>query len=488
MKKLKQGLTFDDILLAPGKSNILPKDAKLQTKLGPKLSLNIPVISAAMDTVTASPMAIAMAKLGGLGIIHKNMTIAEQAAEVSKVKKWESGIISDPITLSAKQPVLDAVAIMEDNRVSGFPVVDENKKLVGILTNRDIMGVKVKAALKVGDLMTKEVITASPKVTLTKAEKILRENRIEKLPLVDRKGIVRGMVTLSDILKRESNPQSCIDVKGQLIVGAAIGAGGDAFDRAAALVKAGVDVLVVDTAHGHHINVINTVKKLSKKFPLVTLVGGNVATAAAVADLAKAGDDVFKVGIGPGSICTTRVIAGIGVPQLTAVMDCAEEAKKHKISIIADGGVQFSGDMVKALAGGAQAVMMGSMFAGTEESPGELILAEGRQFKAYRGMGSLGAMKKGSKDRYFQGDINDDKKFVPEGIEGRVAYKGLVRDTVYQLVGGVRAAMGYCGTLTLDDLYKKSQFIQITSASLRESHPHDVTVTKEAPNYKQSNY
>jgi IMP dehydrogenase len=482
MRELRQALTFDDVLLVPRHSEVLPKDSNLKVRLSKNISLNIPLLSAAMDTVTESNMAIAMALQGGMGILHKNMTPQAQADEVRTVKRWESGIVADPITLSETDPISKAYDIMINKKVSGFPVVTADNELVGILTRRDLKGLSASEGSTVADFMTRELITCSVGTTLVDAKNILREHKIEKLPIVDGKQL-KGLITLTDILKREENPDASLDAAGQLLVGAAIGTGEAELKRAELLVDAGVDLIIIDTAHGHHINVLQAVKILRVKYPDLTIVGGNVASAAAVKELAEYGADVVKVGIGPGSICTTRVIAGVGVPQMTAIMDCAEEAKKHDVTIIADGGVKYSGDMVKALAGGAAVVMMGSMFAGTDESPGEIILAEGRTFKSYRGMGSLGAMNQGSKDRYFQGDVKDEKKYVPEGIEGRVPYKGSVKEIVYQLVGGLRSAMGYCGAGVLSDL-EKVEMVRITSASLRENHPHDVTITKEAPNYK----
>lgn len=482
MKTIPMGLAFDDVLLYPGPSEVLPNQTDLRVPLSKDIQLNIPIISAAMDTVTTAPLAISLALQGGIGVIHKNLSIAQQAEEVRQVKRWESGIVLDPITLDADQPVSDAFAIMARCRVSGFPVLS-NGEVVGILTNRDLRTITHRD-VKVGDVMTKKPITASPDVSLAKAKEILNSNRIEKLILVDANNHLKGLVTLTDILKRESHPEACLDSNGQLCVGAAVSTSADTLDRVKALIEAGVDMLVVDTAHGHSKGVLTMVKTLRGLYPKVTLVGGNVATAEGVRALAEAGVDIVKVGIGPGSICTTRVVAGVGVPQFTAIMECAEEAKKCNVKIIGDGGIKYSGDIAKALAAGADAVMLGSLFAGTEESPGEVILADGRSFKSYRGMGSIGAMKEGSKDRYFQGDIKDDSKFVPEGIEGRVPYKGPLRDTVYQLVGGIRQAMGYVGAATLKDMREKARFVQITSAGLRESHPHDVTITKEAPNYR----
>lgn len=482
MNTIPLGLAFDDVLLYPGPSEVLPHQTSVKVALSSSIQLNIPIISAAMDTVTTAPLAISLALQGGIGVIHKNLSIAQQAEEVRQVKRWESGIVLDPITLDADQPVADAFAIMASQKVSGFPVLSQGK-VVGILTNRDLRTITDRSG-KVSDFMTKNPITAAPDVSLAKAKEILNSNRIEKLLLVDSNGHLKGLVTLTDILKRESHPEACLDSNGQLCVGAAVSTSADTLDRAKALIEAGVDMLVVDTAHGHSQGVMGMVKTLRSLYPKVTLVGGNVATAAAVRDLAKAGADIVKVGIGPGSICTTRVVAGVGVPQFTAVLECATEAKKQGVKIIADGGIKYSGDIAKALAAGADAVMLGSLFAGTEESPGEVILADGRSFKSYRGMGSIGAMKEGSKDRYFQGDIKDDSKFVPEGIEGRVPYKGPLRDTVYQLVGGIRQALGYVGACNLLEMREKARFVQITSAGLRESHPHDVTITKEAPNYR----
>jgi IMP dehydrogenase len=479
---MKLGLTFDDVLLYPGASEVLPVHTSLKTDLG-KIKLNIPIVSAAMDTVSTAPLAISLALQGGISVIHKNMSIEEQAREVRTVKRWESGVVLDPITLDVNEPVSKAFEISCKQKISGFPVLS-NGKLAGIITGRDLRTVTDRN-LKVKDVMTKEkLITAPPNIPLAKAKEILNKERIEKLLLVDKKNNLKGLITLTDILKREVNPEACLDSNGQLCVGAAVGTSSDTFQRAAALVEAGVDMLVVDTAHGHHINVRNTVKNLKKTYPSLTLVGGNVATAEGVRDLANCGADVVKIGIGPGSICTTRVVAGVGVPQFTAIQECSEEAAKHGVGIIGDGGIKYSGDIVKALAAGANAVMLGSLFAGTEESPGEIILADGRTFKSYRGMGSIGAMKEGSKDRYFQADVEDDSKFVPEGIEGRIPYKGPLRELVYQLTGGIRQAMGYIGAQNLSELRAKARFVQITSAGLKESHPHNIIITKEAPNYR----
>lgn len=479
---LKEALTFDDVLLVPGESEVLPSNTDLSVQLAPNLKLNIPIISAAMDTVTTAPLAISLALQGGIGVIHKNMSIAEQAAEVRTVKRWQSGIVFDPVTLDADQPVSDAIAMKARIQVSGFPILSKGK-LVGMLTSRDLRTI-TDFSVKIKDVMIKDLITASPKVSLVKAKELLNANRIEKLPLVDAQRNLKGLITLTDILKRESNPAASLDKNGQLLVGAAVSTSADTLQRVEALAEAGVDMLVVDTSHGHHIGVRNMVKTLRKKYPKLTLCAGNVVTPEGVTELAKCGADIVKVGIGPGSICTTRIIAGVGYPQFSAIVECVEAAKKAGIGIIADGGIKYSGDIAKALAAGARAVMLGSLFAGTEESPGEIILADGRSFKSYRGMGSIGAMKDGSKDRYFQSNITDTKKFVPEGIEGRVAYKGPLRDTVYQLVGGIHQAMGYVGAKDLQSMHKLARFVRITNAGLRESHPHDVTITTEAPNYR----
>jgi IMP dehydrogenase len=480
---MKLGLTFDDVLLYPGASEVLPSHTSLKTELG-KIKLNIPIMSAAMDTVSTAQLAISLALQGGISVIHKNMSIESQAGEVRKVKRWESGVVFDPITLDADEPVSHAFEISARQKISGFPVLSKGK-LVGIITGRDLRTVTDRS-VKVKEVMTTKLITAPPSLSLAKAKEILNTNRIEKLLLVDNKNNLKGLITLTDILKREFNPEACLDSNGQLCVGAAVGTAADTLERAAALVEAGVDMLVVDTAHGHHINVRNMVKALKKAYPQLTLVGGNVATADGVKDLAKSGADVVKIGIGPGSICTTRVVAGVGVPQFTAILECAEEAVKQGVGIIGDGGIKYSGDIVKALAAGAHAVMLGGLLAGTEESPGEVVLADGRTFKSYRGMGSIGAMKEGSKDRYFQSEVKDDEdsKFVPEGIEGRVPYKGPLRELVYQLTGGIRQALGYVGAENLAELRAKAHFIQVTSAGLKESHPHNITITKEAPNYR----
>ncbi|HDR4914764.1 IMP dehydrogenase [Bacillus cereus] len=481
-KFVKEGLTFDDVLLVPARSDILPREVSVKTVLSESLQLNIPLISAGMDTVTEADMAIAMARQGGLGIIHKNMSIEQQAEQVDKVKRSESGVISDPFFLTPEHQVYDAEHLMGKYRISGVPVVNnlDERKLVGIITNRDMRFIQ-DYSIKISDVMTKEqLITAPVGTTLEEAEKILQKYKIEKLPLVDNNGVLQGLITIKDIEKVIEFPNSAKDKQGRLLVGAAVGVTTDAMLRIDALVKASVDAIVLDTAHGHSKGVIDKVKEVRAKYPSLNIIAGNVATAEATKALIEAGANVVKVGIGPGSICTTRVVAGVGVPQLTAVYDCATEARKHGIPVIADGGIKYSGDMVKALAAGAHVVMLGSMFAGVAESPGETEIYQGRQFKVYRGMGSVGAMEKGSKDRYFQ---EGNKKLVPEGIEGRVPYKGPLADTVHQLVGGLRAGMGYCGAQDLEFLRENAQFIRMSGAGLRESHPHHVQITKEAPNY-----
>uniref|UniRef100_A0A7U4DJ79 Inosine-5'-monophosphate dehydrogenase n=1 Tax=Geobacillus sp. (strain Y4.1MC1) TaxID=581103 RepID=A0A7U4DJ79_GEOS0 len=484
-KFAKEGLTFDDVLLIPAKSDVLPRDVDVTTKLSETLQLNIPIISAGMDTVTEAEMAIAMARQGGLGIIHKNMSIEQQAEQVDKVKRSERGVITDPFFLTPEHQVYDAEHLMSKYRISGVPIVnnEEEQKLVGIITNRDLRFIQ-DYSTKISDVMTKEnLITAPVGTTLEEAEKILQKYKVEKLPLVDENGILKGLITIKDIEKVIEFPNSAKDAKGRLLVGAAVGVTADTMIRVKKLVEANVDVIVVDTAHGHSKGVLETVRKIREQYPDLNIIAGNVATAEATRDLIEAGANIIKVGIGPGSICTTRVVAGVGVPQITAIYDCATEARKHGVPIIADGGIKYSGDIVKALAAGAHAVMLGSLLAGVSESPGETEIYQGRRFKVYRGMGSVAAMEKGSKDRYFQ---EDNKKFVPEGIEGRVPYKGPLADTIYQLVGGLRAGMGYCGTRNLEELREKTQFIRMTSAGLRESHPHDVQITKEAPNYSIS--
>lgn len=476
---LKQAYTFDDVLLVPQKSEVLPRDVDTTTYLTKTIKLNIPLISAGMDTVTESKMAIAIAREGGIGIIHKNMSIEAQAEEVDRVKRSENGVITNPFHLTSQHTLQEADNLMARFRISGVPIV-ENHKLVGIITNRD-MKFEKDFTIKIAEVMTKEnIITAAVGTTLEEAELILKKHKIEKLPLVDKDNNLKGLITIKDIEKAVKFPNSAKDSKGRLLAGAAVGVTKDMMDRVKALYEAGVDVITLDTAHGHSKGVIDAVKEIKKSYPELQIIAGNVATAEATRDLIEAGSDCIKVGIGPGSICTTRVVAGIGVPQLTAVMDCAEEAKKYGVPVIADGGIKYSGDVVKALAAGAGIVMMGSMFAGCEESPGEEEIFQGRKFKVYRGMGSISAMQKGSKDRYFQ---EDDKKLVPEGVEGRVAYKGTIADTLYQLVGGLRSGMGYCGAKTLTELVEKSVFVVQTSAGLKESHPHDINITKEAPNY-----
>ncbi|MBT2691346.1 IMP dehydrogenase [Bacillus sp. ISL-47] len=481
-KFVKEGLTFDDVLLVPSKSEVLPRDVSLKVNLTEKISINIPIISAGMDTVTEAEMAISMARQGGLGIIHKNMSIEQQADQVDKVKRSESGVITDPFFLTPEQQVFDAEHLMGKYRISGVPIVNntEEQKLVGILTNRDLRFIQ-DYSIKISDVMTKEnLVTASVGTTLDEAEKILQKHKIEKLPLVDNDGVLKGLITIKDIEKVIEFPHSAKDERGRLLAGAAVGVTGDTMKRVEMLVKSHVDVIVVDTAHGHSKGVLDTVREIRNTYPDLAIIAGNVATAEATKDLIEAGADIVKVGIGPGSICTTRVVAGVGVPQITAVYDCATEARKHGKAIIADGGIKYSGDIVKALAAGGHAVMLGSLLAGVSESPGETEIFQGRRFKVYRGMGSVAAMEKGSKDRYFQ---EDNKKFVPEGIEGRIAYKGPLAETIYQLIGGIRSGMGYCGTKDLKDLRENAQFIKMTGAGLRESHPHDVQITKEAPNY-----
>lgn len=474
-----RGLTFDDVLLVPAASDVLPHEVDLTTYLTRDIKLNIPMISSGMDTVTESKMAIAMAREGGLGVIHKNMSIEEQAHEVDKVKRSEHGIIVDPIYLSPQNLLSDAEELMKKYSISGVPIT-VNGKLVGIITNRDLR-FESNLARPIGEVMTHEnLITAPVGTSLEKAKEILRAHRIEKLPLVDGDGNLKGLITIKDIEKATKYPNSAKDGSGRLLVGAAVGVSKDLYDRMDALVAAKVDVLIVDTAHGHSAGVLRTLKELKKAVPHVPVIAGNVATAAGTEALIEAGADAVKVGIGPGSICTTRVIAGIGVPQITAVYESAKVAHRYGIPIIADGGIKYSGDIAKAIAAGAQVVMMGNILAGTEESPGETVIYQGRSYKVYRGMGSLGAMKLGSKDRYFQSEA---KKLVPEGIEGRVPYKGIAADTIFQMVGGLRASMGYCGCHTIEEMMNNTQFIQITAAGLKESHPHDVSITVEAPNY-----
>ena len=480
----KEGLTFDDVLLIPAKSEVLPKDVVLTSQLTKKIKLNIPVISAAMDTVTEHKMAIAMAREGGLGVIHKNMPIELQAEEVRKVKRSESGVINDPFFLTPDNKVQEAEDLMRKYRISGVPIVNslEEKKLVGILTNRDLRFLE-DYSVKIDSVMTKEnLVTAPSKTTLDEAAKILRNHKIEKLPLVNDEGIITGLITIKDIEKVVKYPNSAKDAQGRLLVAASVGTGADTFERVEALVNAGVDALVIDTAHGHSMGVVQKVKEIREKYPDLDIIAGNVVTAEATRTLFEAGADVVKVGVGPGSICTTRVVAGVGVPQITAVYDCATVARELGKTIIADGGLKYSGDVVKALAAGGNVVMLGSMLAGTDESPGEFEIFQGRRFKTYRGMGSLAAMEKGSKDRYFQ---EEGKKLVPEGIEGRIPYKGTLADAIYQIVGGIRAGMGYTGAKDLETLRETAQFVRMTGAGLIESHPHDVQIIKEAPNYSK---
>ncbi len=484
-KFAKEGLTFDDVLLVPSKSEVLPKDVNVKVALTDTLKLNIPIISAGMDTVTEAEMAIAMARQGGLGIIHKNMSIEQQTEQVDKVKRSESGVISDPFFLTPEHQVFAAEHLMGKYRISGVPIVnnEEEQKLVGILTNRDLRFIQDYSIL-ISDVMTKDnLVTAPVGTTLDQAEKILQKYKIEKLPLIDENGVLKGLITIKDIEKVIEFPNSAKDSQGRLLVGGAVGIGTDTMTRVEQLVKAHVDVIVIDTAHGHSAGVLSMVREIRESYPNLNIVAGNVATAEGTRALIEAGADIVKVGIGPGSICTTRVVAGVGVPQITAVYDCATEARKLGKAIIADGGIKYSGDIVKALAAGGHAVMLGSMLAGTSESPGETEIFQGRRFKVYRGMGSVTSMEKGSKDRYFQ---DEAKKFVPEGIEGRLPYKGPLADTLYQLVGGLRSGMGYCGTKDLQELRENAQFIKMTGAGLRESHPHDVQITKEAPNYSLS--
>lgn len=483
LKNIQEGLTFDDVLLIPGKSHVLPRDVDLKTLLTPDIKLNIPIISAAMDTVTESKMAIAIAREGGIGILHKNMSIEIQCDEVIRVKRSESGMIQDPVTLTPEKTIKDALYLMKKYSVSGIPVVNLARKLVGILTNRDLR-FEPNVNLKVADLMTKEnLITAPQGTTLEKAEKILQKYKIEKLPVVDNKGILKGLITFKDIMKKKKHPYASKDEHGRLRVGAAVGITDDTLERIDMLSKASVDAIVIDTAHGHSAGVLNTIREARKKFKYEQIIAGNIGTYDAAVDLLNCKVDAVKVGIGPGSICTTRIIAGVGVPQITAISEVFRAVKKSGIPVIADGGIKQTGDIPKAIAVGAYTVMIGGLFAGVEESPGEKILFEGRSFKSYRGMGSLDAMKKGSSDRYFQDAEDDIAKLVPEGVQGRVPYKGNLEDTIYQLVGGLRAAMGYCGTKNIKELRGKAKFIKITSAGLKESHPHDVIITKEAPNY-----
>ncbi|MBD5559411.1 MAG: IMP dehydrogenase [Clostridia bacterium] len=478
--QIRDGLTFDDVLLVPQKSSVVPKDVDVSTNITPGIRLNIPIMSAAMDTVTESALAIALAREGGMGVIHKNMSVQDQADNVDRVKRSEHGVITDPFSLSPDSLVEDADKLMARYRISGVPIVENDGTLAGIITNRDLR-FETNYNRPVAEVMTsKNLVTAPEGTTLKEAQNILRSHKIEKLPLVDAQRRLKGLITIKDIEKAIQYPNSAKDAGGRLLVAAAVGIAHDTMERVKALVEAKVDAIVVDTAHGHSVAVLHQVEQIRKMFPEVAIIAGNVATKSGVRDLIAAGADCVKVGIGPGSICTTRVVAGIGVPQLTAVLDCAEEARVAGVQIIADGGIQYSGDITKALAGGAAAVMIGSLFAGTQESPGDTEIYQGRSFKVYRGMGSIGAMKEGSADRYFQ---EDQRKLVPEGVEGRVPYKGPLADTTFQMVGGIKSGMGYCGAATIKELQEKAEFVRLTAAGLHESHPHDISITKEAPNY-----
>ena len=482
LAQIQEGLTYDDVLLVPAYSEILPRDVKLSSRFSRKIELNAPIVTAAMDTVTEANMAIAIAQQGGIGVIHKNMSIEEQTKNVRKVKRSESGMIIDPITLHQGAIVKDALALMKENSIGGIPVVDENKKLIGIVTNRDLRFEKNEERPVIEVMTSENLITTLESIELSKAEVILQENRIEKLPVVDADNNLIGLITYRDIIKVKEHPTSCKDELGRLRVAAAVGVTDDTLQRVESLVAAGVDAIVIDTAHGHTKGVVTKLKAVKDKFPELNVIVGNIATAEAAKYLVEAGADAVKVGIGPGSICTTRIIAGVGVPQLSAINDVAKAIKGSGVPVIADGGIRYTGDIVKALAAGADSVMLGSMFAGVEESPGETIIYEGRKFKSYRGMGSIEAMQQGSKDRYFQDAEDDIKKLVPEGISGRVPYKGSLSEVMYQIIGGIRAGMGYCGAATVENL-KGSKFVRITSAGVRESHPHDVSITREAPNY-----
>ncbi|WP_312762761.1 IMP dehydrogenase [Epilithonimonas sp.] len=479
-KIVETAITFDDVLLVPSYSEVLPNQVSLKSRLTDKISLNVPIVSAAMDTVTEADLAIALARVGGLGFIHKNMTIEEQAAQVNSVKRSENGMIADPVTLSKDHTLAEAKELMANYKISGLPVVDENNYLIGIITNRDVK-YQENLDIKVEEIMTKEnLITSDKNTNLEKAKEILLKNRIEKLPIVDKKNKLVGLITIKDIDNQLEYPNANKDQNGRLIVGAGVGVGEDTIDRITALVKAGVDIVAIDSAHGHSKGVLDKISEIRKKFPDLDIVGGNIVTADAAKDLIKAGANVLKVGVGPGSICTTRVVAGVGVPQLSAIYNVYEFAKKKNVAVIADGGIKLSGDIVKAIASGAGAVMLGSLLAGTDEAPGEEIIFQGRKFKSYQGMGSLSAMKRGGKERYFQSEA---KKFVPEGIEGRVPHKGKLEDVIFQLTGGLRAGMGYCGAKDIEALQKDSKLVMITGSGLKESHPHDVIITQEAPNY-----
>ena len=482
-KTLKEGLTYDDVLVVPSYSEVLPNMVNTSTRFTKNIKLNIPIVSAAMDTVTESKMAIAIAQEGGIGVLHKNMSIDAQALEVRRVKRSESGMILDPITLSLDAKVSQAFSLMREHKIGGIPIIDQDRNLLGIITNRDLRFEK-DMDLPISEIMTKEQLITTELSDLENAEQILKDNKIEKLPIVDSKNKLIGLITFKDIIKNRMRPNACKDKYGRLRVAAAVGVTSDVLDRVDALSNAAVDAIVIDTAHGHTQGVIEVLNKVKKKYKDIDVVVGNIATASAAKELIKAGADAVKVGIGPGSICTTRIIAGIGVPQLTAVMDVANETMKHNVPLIADGGIRYSGDIVKALAAGASTVMLGSIIAGVEEAPGETIIFEGRKFKTYRGMGSIESMQEGSKDRYFQSDELESKKLVPEGIVGRVAYKGVLAEVIHQMIGGLRAGMGYTGSKNIQDLYK-AEFIKITTAGVNESHPHDVTITREAPNYSR---
>jgi IMP dehydrogenase len=481
--RLREALTFDDVLLVPGYSEVIPRDVDVSTRLTPAIPLRMPLVSSAMDTVTEAATAIRMAREGGMGFIHKNLTIEDQAREVTRVKKAQSGIVVDPLTVAPGKTLEEALAVMRHYRISGLPVIDSERRPIGILTNRDVRFEK-RLSLQVGDLMTKNPVTVKDGVSLDEAKEILHKHRIEKLLVVDKEGRLKGLITIRDIEQAEMHPTAAVDDMGRLRVGAAVGVGGDRDARIEALIAAGADVVCIDTAHGHSAGVLAACRETRKKFPKLQLVAGNVATAEATKALIETGVNAVKVGVGPGSICTTRIVAGVGVPQLTAISDAVAAAKGTGVAIIADGGIKYSGDVAKALAAGADTVMIGSLFAGTDEAPGEIILYQGRSYKSYRGMGSIGAMKEGSKDRYFQADVETPQKLVPEGIEGRVPYKGPLRESIYQLVGGLRASMGYLGCATIADLHANAKFVKISSQGLRESHVHDVIITKEAPNYR----
>ncbi len=480
---LREALTFDDVLLVPSYSEVIPRDVDVTTRLTPLIPLRMPLVSSAMDTVTEAATAIRMAREGGMGFIHKNLSIEDQAREVNRVKKAQSGIVVDPLTIAPSRTLEEALSIMRAHRISGLPVVDADMRPVGILTNRDVRFEK-RFDIQVGEVMTKSPVTVKEGVSIDEAKDLLHKHRIEKLLVVDGAGKLKGLITIRDIEQAQENPLAATDERGRLRVGAAVGVGADRDARIEALIGAGCDVICIDTAHGHSAGVLESVRQTRKKFPNIQLVAGNVATADATRALIECGVNAVKVGVGPGSICTTRIVAGVGVPQLTAISDAVSAAKGTGVAIIADGGIKFSGDVAKALAAGADTVMIGSLFAGTDEAPGEVILYQGRSYKSYRGMGSIGAMKEGSKDRYFQGDVESAQKLVPEGIEGRVPYKGALRESIYQLVGGLRSSMGYCGCATIAELHAKARFVKISSAGLRESHVHDVIITKEAPNYR----